>query len=271
MQTASNEFHLKGEAIALVPTMGSLHEGHLSLIRKAREKADRLVVSIFVNPSQFGPNEDYEEYPRDEDLDAHKCKDIGVDILFLPSEKSIYPPFYSSYVDENNISATLCGISRPNHFRGVATVCLKLFNIIRPNYSYFGQKDAQQCALIKKIVKDFNIQTKVCVGDTIRDSDGLAMSSRNAYLSDLQRAEAVFIFKSLNRAKELVENGVINVDRVIAEITHILSKKRRIRVIYVQVVDKETMQLSSKIYPGKSLACVAVWLDSIRLIDNITL
>ena len=271
MQTTAMQLRFGGNLISLVPTMGCLHQGHISLIQSAREKADKLIVSIFVNPMQFGPNEDFSIYPKSLESDLEKCQANGVDFVFTPSVESMYPKGFSSFVGESFVSSGLCGISRPTHFRGVATVCLKLFNLVRPDYSFFGRKDAQQCAVIKKMVHDLNIPTEVFIVDTVRDSDGLAMSSRNRYLSKLQREDALSISKALFKAKELVQDGVLNVDRVVAEIIHMLSMKRRIRVIYVQVVNNETMEIARKIESGKSMVCLAVWVDSVRLIDNIIL
>lgn len=271
MQNVAMQLRFSGHLIALVPTMGCLHDGHLSLVRLAREKADRVIVSIFVNPEQFGPNEDFADYPRTWEEDLEACRACGVDFVFHPSAEAMYPEGFSTFVEEKQVSRGLCGISRPNHFKGVSTVCLKLFNLVRPDFSYFGQKDAQQCAVIKKMVRDLNIPTEILVGATVREADGLAMSSRNRYLSKSQREEALAINTSLSKAKAMVESGVVNVDRVIAEITHLLALKRRIRVIYVQVVDKETMEVVKTIQPGQSRVCVAVWIDDIRLIDNCTL
>ncbi|MDP4693582.1 MAG: pantoate--beta-alanine ligase, partial [Opitutales bacterium] len=182
MQSHAIGLRSSGRLIGLVPTMGCLHEGHLSLIDIAKEKADKVIVSIFVNPTQFGPNEDYDRYPRMLEEDIEKCRERGADIVFNPSLSEMYPDGYSTYVTEEAISEGLCGISRPHHFRGVTTVCLKLFNITRPDIAVFGQKDAQQCAVIRKVVNDLNIPAEVVIGPTHRDPDGLATSSRNAYL-----------------------------------------------------------------------------------------
>lgn len=271
MQSTAMGLRLEGQLIGFVPTMGCLHLGHLSLIERAKASADTVIVSIFVNPTQFGPNEDFDRYPRVLEKDLKLCEAQGVDIVFCPSMDAMYPEGYSTYVDESFVGKGLCGISRPNFFKGVATVCVKLFNLVRPDFSFFGKKDAQQCAVLKKIVKDLNIATEIVECETVRESDGLAMSSRNSYLSDSQRKDALAISKALLRAKEMVANGTDNADRIIAEITHILSKYRRIRIIYVQVVDSETMQSVRKIIPGQSLASVAAWVDEVRLIDNSTL
>lgn len=270
MQSHAIGLRSSGRLIALVPTMGCLHEGHLSLIDIAKERADKVIVSIFVNPTQFGPSEDYGKYPRMLDADIEKCRERGADIVFNPSLDEMYPDGYSTYLTEESISDGLCGVSRPHHFRGVTTVCLKLFNLTRPDVAVFGQKDAQQCAVIRKMVTDLNISTEIAVGATHRDPDGLATSSRNAYLTDLQRQEALSISKSLTIAKKMVDDGVRSVDRVVAEITHTLSLSRKVRVIYVQIVDRDTMKPAQReITVGKQVVTVAVWVDEIRLIDNV--
>lgn len=273
MQSRAIGLRSRGELIALVPTMGCLHEGHLSLIDIAKEKADKVVVSIFVNPTQFEPNEDFEQYPRTLEEDLEKCKEKGVDLVFNPGAKEIYPEGYSTYVEEETISADLCGISRPRHFRGVTTICIKLFNIVRPDIAVFGQKDAQQCAVIRKMVADLNIPTEIVVGETRRNEDGLAISSRNRYLTNTQYEEALRIPKVLAMGKNMVQkDGIRSVDRVVAEITHDLLLSRRIRIIYVQIVDPLTMKPAGRdIVPGKHMICVAVWVDQVRLIDNILL
>jgi pantoate--beta-alanine ligase len=271
MQSHAIGLRSSGRLIGLVPTMGSLHEGHLSLIDIAKERADKVIVSIFVNPTQFGPSEDYQQYPRVLEEDLEKCRAHGVDIVFNPSVGEMYPKGYSTYVNEEHISAGLCGISRPHHFRGVTTVCLKLFNITRPDLAIFGQKDGQQCAVIKKMVADLNIPTEIIVGPTVREQDGLALSSRNAYMTEVQRKDALSIPKALQIAKRMVDEGTRSVDRIVAEITHHLSLHRRVRVIYVQVVDKETMEPAPEIIPGKQIVTLAAWVDQTRLIDNVEL
>ena len=273
MQSHAIGLRSRGELIALIPTMGCLHEGHLSLIEIAKERADKVVVSIFVNPAQFEPNEDFDRYPRTLEADTEKCRQQGVDIVFDPDVGEIYPHGYSTYVDEEHVSSGMCGISRPRHFRGVTTICLKLFNIVRPDLAIFGQKDAQQCAVIQKMVTDLNIPTEIIVGETKRDKDGLAISSRNRYLTSVQRQEALKIPEALMMARKMVqEDGVRSVDRVVAEITHKLLSSRRIRIIYVQIVDRLTMEPAVRdIIPGKHVASLAIWVDQVRLIDNIPL
>ena len=271
MQSHSIGLRSSGHLIGLVPTMGSLHEGHLSLIDIAKEKTDKVIVSIFVNPTQFGPNEDFDKYPRTLKEDCEKCRERGADIVFNPSIQEMYPEGYSTFVEEERISSGLCGVSRPHHLRGVTTVCLKLFNITRPDIAVFGQKDAQQCAVIRKMVLDLNIPVEIVIGPTQRDTDGMATSSRNAYLSDKQRKEALNISKSLQIARDMVNSGTKSVDRIVAEVIHHLSHSRRIRVIYVQVVDRNTMEPAREILPGTQQLCVAAWVDQTRLIDNIEL
>ena len=271
MQSYAIGLRSSGHLIGLVPTMGSLHEGHLTLIDIAKEKTDKVIVSIFVNPTQFGPSEDFDKYPRVLEEDLDKCRERGVDIVFNPPLSEMYPKGYSTFVDEEHISAGLCGVSRPQHFRGVTTVCLKLFNIARPDIAIFGQKDAQQGAVIEKMASDLNLPTEIVVGPTIREPDGLALSSRNSYLTDVQRNEAVSISQALKIAKRMVDEGTRSVDRIVAEITHHLSQQRRVRLIYAQVVDAKTMEPASEIVPGKQIAVVAAWVEQTRLIDNIEL
>ena len=268
MQSHAIGLRSSGRLIGLVPTMGSLHEGHLSLIDIAKEKSDKVIVSIFVNPTQFGPSEDYEKYPRVLEEDIEKCRERGADIVFNPSVDEMYPPGFSTFVTEEQISSGLCGVSRPHHFRGVTTVCLKLFNITRPDLVVLGQKDAQQCAVIRKMVTDLNISAEIVIGPTHRDADGMATSSRNAYLTDSQRQEALCISQSLRTAKNMVDSGTKSVDRIVAEVIHHLSLSRRIRVIYAQVVDRDTMEPAREIIPGQLLLCVGAWADQIRLVDN---
>lgn len=273
MQSHAIALRSSGRLIGLVPTMGCLHEGHLSLIDIAKERADKVIVSIFVNPTQFGLNEDFDRYPKSLQEDLEKCRERGVDIVFNPSVDEMYPQGYSTYVNEEQVGSGLCGISRPNHFRGVTTVCLKLFNITRPDIAVFGQKDAQQCAVIQKMVADLNIPAQIVVGGTKRGEDGLATSSRNRYLTNTQRDEALTLPKALQIAQRMVhDDGVRSVDRVVAEITHNLSSARQVRVIYVEIVDRLTMEPAGReIIPGKHIVCVAAWLDQTRLIDNIAL
>ncbi len=268
MQALAISLRTQGKLIALVPTMGALHEGHLRLIDEAKQRADVVIVSIFVNPAQFGPNEDFAKYPRTFDADAAACEKRGADLIFAPKKDDIYPAGYSTYVAEERLSKGLCGISRPGHFRGVCTVVNILFNITRPDYAVFGQKDAQQVAVIKKMVADLWLPVEIVVAPTVREADGMAMSSRNQYLSEEQRADATRIYRALREGKRLVDEGIRSPDRVLAEVTHVLSQSRRIRVIYVALVDRESFVPVREVEPSKGLIAVAVWVNDIRLIDN---
>ncbi len=271
MQARAIQLRGKGRVLGLVATMGALHEGHLSLIDLARDKSDVVIVSIFVNPTQFGPNEDFEKYPRTFEDDVRLCRERGADIIFAPANEELYPPHFSTYVNENWISKGLCGISRPGHFQGVTTVVNILFNVTRPDIAVFGQKDAQQVAIIRKMVKDLRQPVEIVVAPTLRESSGLAMSSRNKYLDDFQKKQAAQFYAALCQGKELVDRGTLSVDRVKAEVMHHLGQNRSMRIIYIEIVDAETMQPEREVHPGKSLLLAAVWLDQTRLIDNLFL
>lgn len=262
----------EGRTVVLVPTMGALHEGHLSLIDKARTEGDCIVVSIYVNPTQFGPNEDLAKYPRTLEADLEACRSHGVAAVFLPDDVMMYPDGYSTYVNEESVAKGMCGISRPVHFRGVCTVVTKLFNIVGPHVAVFGQKDAQQCAVIQRMVRDLDIPVRVVIAPTVREADGMALSSRNRYLSAAQRADALCLSESLFRARDMYEKeGVTNPDRLRAEITHIITRRRRMRVIYIEIVDRFTMEPVREIAPGRTTIALACWCDQVRLIDNIQL
>jgi pantoate--beta-alanine ligase len=271
MQTLAHELRSKGQIIGLVPTMGALHDGHLSLVRLAAERADKVVVSIFVNPTQFAPSEDFSKYPRELEADVAKCESAGADYVFAPPPDEVYPKGYSTFITEERIAKPLEGVSRPSHFRGVTTVVAKLFNMCRPDLAVFGQKDAQQVAVIQKMVTDLNFTIDIIVAPTLREPDGLAMSSRNRYLTATQRAEALSISRALFKARDMVAAGERRSDRLVAEATHILGQHRRIRVIYVSLVDRYTMEPVKEAEPGRSLVTIAVWVDEVRLIDNIVL
>jgi len=271
MQSLAMNFESKGRLIGLVPTMGALHAGHVSLIEAARKQCDTVVVSIFVNPTQFGPNEDFNRYPRTFETDLQACEKAGADVIFAPTTEELYPKGYSTFVVEEFISKPLCGQSRPGHFRGVTTIVAKLFNIVRPDVAFFGQKDAQQVAVIKKMVNDLHFCVDVVVVPTVREPDGLAMSSRNRHLSSIQRQDALAISEALFNARKMVEAGTRSTDRVIAEATHLLGSRRRVRIIYAAIVDRCTMEPVREILPGKCLLAIAAWVDEVRLIDNILL
>ncbi|MDP8230888.1 MAG: pantoate--beta-alanine ligase [Candidatus Gorgyraea atricola] len=261
--------NLKGKkgTIGLVPTMGFLHGGHLSLIRRARKDTDRVVVSIFVNPTQFGPKEDLKKYPRDLNRDLRLCRKEGVDIVFIPTARTIYANGFSTYVNVGNIAGTLCGASRPGHFKGVATVVAKLFNIVQPDIAYFGQKDAQQAIVIKKMVEDLNIPIKIKVMPIVREKDGLAMSSRNLYLSPQERREALSLYKSLKLAKTLYRKGERDSRNIIKMIQKEILKESNAKIDYVSIVDTKNLKPLDRI-SNKALVAVAAKIGKTRLIDN---
>jgi len=262
----------EGKKIGFVPTMGYLHDGHLSLIDLIRERSDILILSIFVNPTQFGAGEDLEKYPRDMERDLALCRERKVDYIFAPQTDDIYPEGASTYVSEEGVSQGLCGETRPTHFKGVTTICAKLFNLVRPAYVALGQKDAQQVVVLKRMIRDLHFPIEVVIGPTLREPDGLAMSSRNSYLNDRQRQDALLIHKALLAGKRLVdEKGIRNVDRVKAELMTVLRSGSFVRINYAEVVDRENMKPEKEIELGRSMLVIAVWVDNIRLIDNMSL
>lgn len=262
-----NAWKREGLSIGFVPTMGYLHEGHKSLMEAARANNDKVVVSIFVNPMQFAPTEDLESYPRDLQKDSQLCESVGVDLIFHPEPEEMYPDGFCSYVDMNGLTTELCGKSRPIHFRGVQTVVLKLFNIVKPDRAYFGQKDAQQLAVIKRMVKDLSVDTEIVGCPIIRESDGLAKSSRNTYLSPEERKAALILSRSLKLGRELIENGETDSKAVIKAISDSISTEPLAKIDYVDVVDFDTITPVEKI--GKSvLVAIAVYIGKTRLIDN---
>ncbi len=269
MKAFSAEAKAQNKKIALVPTMGALHEGHLSLIKKARENADVVVVSVFVNPTQFGPNEDFDKYPRQLEADAKNCENAGADVVFAPSVGDIYAPDHSTYVSEEQISQFLCGQSRPKHFRGVTTVVTILFNIVRPDVAVFGEKDAQQISIIERMIRDLFMDVRIIRAPIVREESGLALSSRNMYMDKLERAGAARIHDALVAAKNLIESeNCLNVDRVKAFVINSIANAKA-RVIYAEVVDAGTSLPVAAIVRGKCRISVAVWYGQTRLIDNI--
>ncbi len=262
----------EGKKIGFVPTMGYLHDGHLSLIDLIRERYDILILSIFVNPTQFAAGEDLEKYPRDMERDLALCRERKVDYIFAPQTDDIYPEGASTYVSEEGVSQGLCGETRPTHFKGVTTICAKLFNLVRPAYVALGQKDAQQVVVLKRMIRDLHFPIEVVIGPTLREPDGLAMSSRNSYLNDRQRQDALLIHQALLAGKRLVdEKGIRNVDRVKAELMTVLRSGSFVRINYAEVVDRENMKPEKEIELGRSMLVIAVWVDNIRLIDNMPL
>lgn len=260
------EWKKEGQSIGFVPTMGYLHEGHMSLIDAAGEN-DKVVVSIFVNPMQFGPTEDLASYPRDLEHDAKLCEEHGVDLIFHPTPEEMYGDQFYSYVDMDVLTKELCGLSRPVHFRGVCTVVTKLFNIVTPDRAYFGQKDAQQLAVIKRMVKDLNMPLTITGCPIIREADGLAKSSRNTYLSIEERKAALVLSRSIFLGKEMVEKGERDCKRILAAMTAEIEKEPLAKIDYVKIVDLDTMQQVEKIDRG-ILAAIAVYIGKTRLIDN---
>ena len=260
------EWKKEGLSIGFVPTMGYLHEGHMSLIDAAGEN-DRVVVSIFVNPMQFGPTEDLASYPRDLEHDAKLCEEHGVDLIFHPTPEEMYGDQFYSYVDMDVLTKERCGLSRPVHFRGVCTVVTKLFNIVTPDRAYFGQKDAQQLAVIKRMVKDLNMPLTITGCPIIREADGLAKSSRNTYLSIEERKAALVLSRSIFLGKEMVEKGERDCKRILAAMTAEIEKEPLAKIDYVKIVDLDTMQQVEKIDRG-ILAAIAVYIGKTRLIDN---
>ncbi len=270
MRGVSRKAREEGKLIALVPTMGFFHEGHLSLIRKARKVGDLVVVSSFVNPSQFGPGEGYGAYPREPERDRTLAEENGTDVLFSPSIEEMYPQGYSTWVEVEGLTEVLCGRSRPGHFRGVTTVVTKLFHIVQPHYAIFGQKDYQQAQVIKRMVDDLNFDLRILVEPTVREPDGLAMSSRNLYLTPAERKDTVILYPSLLRAQELVQEGERDAGRISDMIRKIIADVERAEIDYVSIVDGENLRPISQL-KGKVLIALAVKIGKVRLIDNILL
>lgn len=261
------QWRKEGLSVGLVPTMGYLHEGHKSLIDKAVQQNDRVVVSVFVNPIQFGPGEDLATYPRDLERDAALCEAAGASLIFHPEKENMYFDDFCTFVDMDGLTKGLCGKTRPTHFRGVCTVVSKLFHIVQPDRAYFGQKDAQQLAVIRRMVRDLNFDLEIVGCPIIREEDGLAKSSRNTYLSQEERAAAVILHKGLLRGEEMIRNGERDASAVIREITGIIESEPLAKVDYVEVVDFDRIEKIDAI-EGNVLAAVAVYIGKTRLIDN---
>jgi pantoate--beta-alanine ligase len=269
MQKFSEQARLRKKTIGLVPTMGYLHKGHLSLIGKAKRSCDVVITSIFVNPAQFAPNEDFARYPRNLEQDTQLCKSAGATVLFVPGESEMYPEGYSTYVTVERQSSILEGKFRPTHFRGVTTIVAKLFSLTKPHKAFFGQKDAQQCVVIKKMVKDLNLGVEIVTAPIIREKDGLAMSSRNVYLSAEERSDATILSASLRRAKEMVDRGEMNASTIIAEMRRMIEMKSSAKIDYVAVVDAESLaDLDAFQRRTSALVVLAVRIGTTRLIDN---
>ena len=270
MKALAREWRRAGKTIGFVPTMGYLHEGHLSLVRESRRRAGVTVVSIFVNPTQFGPNEDFQKYPRDLAKDGAYLERGGVECLFYPAADEIYPPGYRTSVEVAGLQDKLCGRSRPGHFRGVATVVLKLFEIVRPDLAFFGAKDAQQVLIIRRMAADLDLDVEIVTCPIVREPDGLALSSRNAYLGPEERQAALALSTSLRWAERAVAAGERDTARLLAGIRSVLEAEPLARIDYVEAVDPETLEPVAEVR-GEVLAALAVFIGSTRLIDNIRL
>jgi len=268
MRSAVKALKSQGKTIGFVPTMGYLHEGHLSLVRESIKKADSTVVSVFINPAQFGPTEDFEDYPRDMKRDSEILEKEGVDYLFVPEVKEMYPEGYKTYVEVCGFQDRLCGRSRPGHFRGVSTVVLKLFNIVNPDFSFFGQKDAQQAIILEKMVQDLDLEVKIEILPIIREEDGLALSSRNTYLNTEERRAALVLSESLGEAQKMIEKGEKDVESIISRMKEIIKGEPLAKIDYIEIVDMDNLNPLTSI-GKKVLVALAVFIGKVRLIDNV--
>lgn len=269
MQRTADALRSAGKRIGVVPTMGALHEGHLTLIREAKKRADVVMTTVFVNPRQFGEGEDFESYPRDLENDTRLAGDAGSDYVFAPDAASMYPSGFSTAVDVERVTEVLEGRSRQGHFRGVATVVTKLFNITKPHIALFGQKDAQQVVVVRRLIRDLNFDIELVVVPTVRESDGLAMSSRNRYLTAEQRAQAPILYQSLARAGQMIKAGERQRDRIVGEMEAMIRSRSAAVIDYISVADAETLEEQRECVPGRSLlVSLAVRFGATRLIDN---
>lgn len=271
MRALAAEWKRRGETVALVATSGALHAGHVALIRAAAARAARVVVSIFPNPLAFSASEHFARYPRTPDADLALCAEHGVAAVFLPTRDDMFPRAFSTYVTEEAVSKPLCGISRPTHFRGVTTCIAKLLNLVRPDALVMGQRDLQQAAVVRKMIDDLSFGAEVVIVPTVREADGLAVTVRNKDLTARQRQEASAIHAALVRAQEMAAQGVRSPDRIIAEATHIIGQQRMLRVIYIAIVDPNTMEPLREVIPGKTLLSIGAWVEEVRMIDNVML
>ncbi len=267
MQRWSEARRLEGKTIALVPTMGFLHEGHLSLVREGKKRGDVVIVSIFVNPIQFNQQADFATYPRNLEQDQHMLGEAGTDVLFYPEAGEMYPQGFQTAVEVDKVSQPLCGAFRPGHFRGVATVVTKLFNITKPRVALFGEKDFQQCVVIKRMVKDLNFDLEVLAMPTIREPNGLAMSSRNARLSPTERKTSLCLSRALSRAQELVKGGERHASTILQVVQETIAREGGIRIEYVSLCHPETLERVTAV-SGPTLLALAAWVGDVRLIDN---
>jgi pantoate--beta-alanine ligase len=268
MQKMCSDLRKRGMRVGLVPTMGALHAGHFSLVRAARADCDVVAVSIFVNPKQFGPNEDFSKYPRTFEQDCALLESENVDLVFAPPVDEMYPAGASTFVEVEGVSDRLDGASRPGHFRGVTTVVSKLFNIVAPDRAYFGQKDAAQVAVLRKMVRDLNFNLEIVVCPIVREADGLALSSRNVYLDPEQRRQALVLSRALMRVKELAAAGEGSATKLLQEARAVLASESAVRVDYLAAVDPDTLEDVDRVRSG-ALVAVAAWVGTTRLIDNV--
>jgi pantoate--beta-alanine ligase len=267
MKQAAKEMRTRGRTVGFVPTMGFLHEGHLSLVRESKKRTDITVVSIFVNPLQFGPEEDFRRYPRDPERDEALLEKAGVDILFRPADIDMYPEGYGTTVEVTGLQDKLCGRSRPGHFKGVTTVVLKLFHIVRPDYAFFGQKDAQQAVILRRMAGDLNLEVKLEVLPTVREPDGLAVSSRNTYLNPKERRSSLVLFRCLEEARRMFAGGEREAAVIREQMMRTIAGEPVARVDYVEIVDPRTLDPVDRI-EDTVLVAIAVFIGSTRLIDN---
>lgn len=268
MKEFSKKANLLQKSIGFVPTMGYLHDGHLSLIKKARNENDFVVVSIFVNPLQFAPNEDFNTYPRDFEKDRFLCEQNGVDVIFYPAYEEMYPQNYQTFVEVSSLSKPLEGKSRPTHFKGVTTIVLKLFNIVKPTRAYFGKKDAQQLIIIKKMIEDLNLDVEIVPCEIKRDIDGLALSSRNVYLNTQERSQAICLKKALDKAKELIDANILDTKTIIKSMADVIKSYDLARVDYISINSIDDLAELNEVVLGKTLVSLAVFFGKTRLIDN---
>lgn len=268
MKATVRELKSRGKTIGFVPTMGYLHEGHLNLVRKSTQRAEVTVVSVFVNPAQFGPKEDFKEYPRDLNRDLQLLEKEGVDYLFYPDSEEMYPPGYKTYVWVHDLEEKLCGRSRPGFFRGVCTVVLKLFNIIDPDMAFFGQKDAQQAIILRKMVEDLHLDVKIEVLPIVRDEDGLALSSRNEYLNSKEKEAALALSRSLQEAKKIIKAGERRAAVIIKKVEETIRQEPLAKIDYIEIADLDELEPIEMI-KDESLLALAVWVGKTRLIDNL--
>lgn len=270
MQQLADEWRRQGKRIGFVPTMGFLHEGHLALMGEAKRRADVVAVSVFVNPTQFGPNEDFECYPRDMERDIRLCTEVGVDVIFAPRVPEMYPDGYQTSVEVSKVTTPLCGRTRPGHFRGVTTVVAKLFHCVKPHIAIFGQKDYQQWVAVRRMVRDLNMDIEIVSYPTVRESDGLAMSSRNTYLSPAEREIALRLSRSLRAAQELVDRGEIYGEAVLMKVREVLESGGGLRIDYVQLCHPDTLDDVLTV-DGCAVLLMAAFIGKTRLIDNCVL